>query len=248
MSGHSKWHNIQHRKGRQDALRSKVFTKAAKEIILAAKGGGDPSTNTRLRIAIQAAKSVNLPKDRIDTAIKKGTGELAGGEIFELNYEGYGPNGIAVLVETATDNKNRTVAEIRHIFAKGGGALGESGCVAWMFDKKGVFTFSKEYSEEQLFEVSLEAGCDDVSDDGEEWSVQVEMAGFEAARAAFEAAGITPLTAELESIPQNSIEVDAEAGAKLMRLVENLEENEDVQNVYANFDISDEVMAQIDAM
>ena len=163
MSGHSKWANIQHRKGRQDAKRGKEFTKAAKEIIIAAKNGGDPASNSRLRAAIAAAKSINLPKDKIEAAIRKGTGQDAGGDIIEINYEGYGPGGVAVIVETATDNRNRTVAEIRHLMSKGGGSMGENGCVSWKFERKGVIQFSKEkYTEDQLMEAALEAGADDL--------------------------------------------------------------------------------------
>ncbi|MFV0421239.1 YebC/PmpR family DNA-binding transcriptional regulator [Oleidesulfovibrio sp.] len=247
MAGHSKWKNIQHRKGRQDAKKSKAFTKVAKEIIIAAKGGGDPASNSRLRSAIAAAKAVNLPKDKIDTAIKKGTGELAGGDIFELVYEGYGPGGIAFLIEVATDNKNRTVAEVRHILTKSGGSMGEAGCVGWMFDKKGVLTFTKEsYTEDQLMEIGLEAGCDDVVDEGDSWAVHVDPSSFEDAKAAFEAAGATAESIELASIPQNTIEVDADAAKKLLRLVDALEENEDVQNVFANFDIPEAVLAELE--
>lgn len=168
MSGHSKWANIQHRKGRQDAKRGKEFTKAAKEIIIAAKNGGDPASNSRLRAAIAAAKSINLPKDKIEAAIRKGTGQDAGGDIIEINYEGYGPGGVAVIVETATDNRNRTVAEIRHLMSKGGGSMGENGCVSWKFERKGVIQFSKEkYTEDQLMEAALEAGADDLRDEGD---------------------------------------------------------------------------------
>ena len=248
MSGHSKWKTTKYRKGAQDVKRGKAFTKAAKEIIIAAKSGGDPSYNARLRAAIAAAKAVNLPKDKIDSAIRKGTGEEAGGDLFEVMYEGYGPNGIALLVEAATDNKNRTVAEIRHIFLKGGGAMGESGCVAWMFDKKGVFTFDREkYTEDQLMEVGLEAGAEDIVDEGDSWEVHTAMTDFDAVRQAFEDAGLEVVEASLSMIPQNTIPVEADAARKLMNLVENLEDNDDVQNVYANFDVSDEVMAQLDA-
>ena len=246
MAGHSKWANIQHRKGRQDAKRGKMFTKAAKEIIIAAKTGGDPGSNARLRAAIAAAKAVNLPKDKIENAIKKGTGELAGGDIFEISYEGYGPGGVAIIVETATDNKNRTVAEVRHLMTKHGGAMGETGCVAWMFDRKGVITLEKDkYAEDQLMEVALEAGADDVRDEGEAWEIHTALADFITVREALEAAGIEMLSAELSMIPQNTIEVDADAGRKLMRLVDALEDNDDVQNVYANFDLPDEVMAEL---
>ena len=248
MAGHSKWKNIQHRKGRQDAKRGKSFTKAAKEIIIAAKSGGDPDHNPRLRAAIAAAKAVSLPKDKIEAAIRKGTGEDAGGDLFEIMYEGYGPNGIAVLVETATDNKNRTVAEIRHIFVKAGGAMGESGCVAWMFDKKGVIAFAKEkYTEDQLMEVGLEAGVEDINGEGDTWEVHTALEDFNAVQQAFEAAGFEPAEVTLSMIPQNTIEVDAVVGRKIMNLVENLEDNDDVQNVYANFDMSDEVLADLDS-
>ncbi len=248
MSGHSKWKTTKYRKGAQDAKRGKAFTKAAKEIIIAAKSGGDPGYNARLRSAIAAAKAVNLPKDKIESAIRKGTGEEAGGDFTEVMYEGYGPNGIAILVEAATDNRNRTVAEIRHIFLKGGGAMGESGCVAWMFDKKGVFAFDRtKYTEDQLMEVGLEAGAEDIVDSDDAWEVHAAVADFDAVRQAFEDAGMEAQEAGLSMIPQNSIAVEAEAARKLMNLVEALEDNDDVQNVYANFDVSDEVAAQLDA-
>ena len=241
MAGHSKWKNIQHRKGRQDAKRSKEFTRAAKEIIIAAKAGGNPDYNARLRTAIAMAKSVSLPKDRIDSAIRKGTGEEAGGDLFEITYEGYGPGGIAILVEVATDNRNRTVAEVRHTFLKYGGSMGEVGCVNWMFDKKGVLTFDKaKYTEDALMEVGLEAGAEDIVDEGDSYEVHSQPGDFDALRQAYEDAGIEYLEAEISMLPQNTITVDAEAGAKLMRLVEAMEDNEDVQNVHANFDLPDD--------
>lgn len=246
MAGHSKWANIQHRKGRQDAKRGKQFTKAAKEIIIAAKNGGDPAGNPRLRAAIAAAKAINLPKDKIDNAIKKGTGELAGGDILEISYEGYGVGGVALIIETATDNKNRTVAEVRHILSKHGGSMGEAGCVGWMFDRKGVIVLEKDkYSEDQLMEVALEAGADDVVDEGDTWEVITAVTDFNAVREALEAAGIEMQSAELTMLPQNTIDVDAETGRKLMRLVDALEDNDDVQNVYANFELPDEVLAEL---
>jgi YebC/PmpR family DNA-binding regulatory protein len=246
MAGHSKWANIQHRKGRQDAKRSKAFTKAAKEIIIAAKGGGDPAGNARLRAAIAAAKAVNLPKDKIDNAIKKGTGELAGGDIAEVMYEGYGPGGVALLIEAATDNRNRTVAEVRHLLNKGGGSMGEAGCVGWMFDRKGVVTVDKDkISEEQIMELGLEAGAEDVIDQDTTWEVRAALSDFEAVRSAFEEAGIEVTSAEMAMIPQNTIEVDAQVGQKLLNLVDMLEDNDDVQNVWANFDLSDEAMAEL---
>ena len=247
MSGHSKWANIQHRKGRQDAKRGKEFTKAAKEIIIAAKNGGDPASNSRLRAAIAAAKSINLPKDKIEAAIRKGTGQDAGGDIIEINYEGYGPGGVAVIVETATDNRNRTVAEIRHLMSKGGGSMGENGCVSWKFERKGVIQFSKEkYTEDQLMEAALEAGADDLRDEGDVWEIQTAMADFNAVREAFEAAGLEMISAELNQVPQTTMEVDLETARKLLRVIELLEDNDDVQNVYSDADISDEIMAQLE--
>ena len=247
MSGHSKWANIQHRKGRQDAKRGKEFTKAAKEIIIAAKNGGDPASNSRLRAAIAAAKSINLPKDKIEAAIRKGTGQDAGGDIIEINYEGYGPGGVAVIVETATDNRNRTVAEIRHLMSKGGGSMGENGCVSWKFERKGVIQFSKEkYTEDQLMEAALEAGADDLRDEGDVWEIQTAMADFNAVREAFEAAGLEMSSAELNQVPQTTMEVDLETARKLLRFIELLEDNDDVQNVYSDADISDEIMAQLE--
>ena len=247
MSGHSKWANIQHRKGRQDAKLGKEFTKAAKEIIIAAKNGGDPASNSRLRAAIAAAKSINLPKDKIEAAIRKGTGQDAGGDIIEINYEGYGPGGVAVIVETATDNRNRTVAEIRHLMSKGGGSMGENGCVSWKFERKGVIQFSKEkYTEDQLMEAALEAGADDLRDEGDVWEIQTAMADFNAVREAFEAAGLEMISAELNQVPQTTMEVDLETARKLLRFIELLEDNDDVQNVYSDADISDEIMAQLE--
>ena len=247
MSGHSKWANIQHRKGRQDAKRGKEFTKAAKEIIIASKNGGDPASNSRLRAAIAAAKSINLPKDKIEAAIRKGTGQDAGGDIIEINYEGYGPGGVAVIVETATDNRNRTVAEIRHLMSKGGGSMGENGCVSWKFERKGVIQFSKEkYTEDQLMEAALEACADDLRDEGDVWEIQTAMADFNAVREAFEAAGLEMISAELNQVPQTTMEVDLETARKLLRFIELLEDNDDVQNVYSDADISDEIMAQLE--
>ena len=246
MAGHSKWANIQHRKGRQDAKRGKMFTKAAKEIIIAAKNGGDPGTNARLRAAIAAAKTVNLPKDKIEAAIRKGTGQEAGGDLAEINYEGYGPGGVAIIVEVATDNRNRTVAEVRHILTKGGGSMGESGSVGWMFDRKGVISFAKEkYTEDALMEAAIEAGADDLSDEGDSWELKTAMADFNAVREAMEAAGFEMESAELAMIPQTLLEVDAETGRKILRLLEALDDNDDVQNVYSNVDLPEELMAEM---
>ncbi|MGN0008492.1 MAG: YebC/PmpR family DNA-binding transcriptional regulator [Desulfovibrionaceae bacterium] len=243
MSGHSKWANIQHRKGRQDAKRGKIFTKAAKEIILAAKAGGDPAGNSRLRSAIAAAKAVNLPKDKIDAAIRKGTGEDAGGDYFEVFYEGYATSGVAVMVEAATDNKNRTVAEVRHLFTKHGGNMGENGSVAWMFDRKGVISILKDKAEEdKIMEAALEAGAEDVVDEGDSWTVQTAMADFGAVRDALEAAEIPMESAELAMVPQTMMDVDVETARKVLRFMDALDDNDDVQNVYVNCDFPDEAM------
>ncbi|MDR2573935.1 MAG: YebC/PmpR family DNA-binding transcriptional regulator [Desulfovibrio sp.] len=242
MSGHSKWANIQHRKGRQDAKRGKIFTKAAKEIIIAAKNGGDPMGNPRLRAAIAAAKAVNLPRDKIDAAIRKGTGEDAGGDLTESFYEGYGPGGVAIMVEVATDNKNRTVAEVRHLFTKHGGSMGESGSVSWMFERKGVINVEKaSYAEDKIMEAALEAGADDVLDEDDIWTIHTAMADFAAVRDALEAAGIAMRSAELAMIPHNLIAVTADVGLKVLRLMDTLDDNDDVQNVYVNADFPDDM-------
>ena len=245
MSGHSKWSNIQHRKGRQDAKKAKFFTKAAKDIILAAKaGGGDPSHNSSLRLAIAKAKAVNLPNDRIENAIKKGTGELAGGDFQEVMYEGYAPGGVAILVEAATDNRNRTVADIRHVMSKNGGNMGEAGCVAWMFDKKGVLVFPKAgNTEDELLELGLEAGAEDVRDEGEAFEVHTAPEDFAAVQKAFEDAGKKMESAELAMVPKNLVPVDAAMAQRVMTLIDALEDNDDVQNVYVNADCPDDFVA-----
>lgn len=246
MAGHSKWANIQHRKGRQDAKKAKFFTKAAKDIILAAKaGGGNPEDNSTLRLAIQKAKAVNLPKDKIDNAIKKGTGELAGGDIMEILYEGYGPGGVAMLVEVATDNKNRVVAEIRHAFSKHGGNMAEAGAVAYMFNKKGVIVFNKEtYTEDDLMEVGLEAGAEDIIDDGDTLTVQTAPGDFMAVQQAFTDAEMTFESAEVSQIPENLVPVDVATGKKVMNLFDALEDNDDTQKVYLNADFPDELFEE----
>ncbi|MFO7875735.1 MAG: YebC/PmpR family DNA-binding transcriptional regulator [Desulfovermiculus sp.] len=249
MAGHSKWANIKHRKGRQDAKRGQMFTKATKELMLAAKlGGSDPVMNSRLRMAIDAAKNMNMPKDKIDTAIKKGTGEITSGSIEEVVYEGYGPGGVAILVEGVTDNKNRTVAEIRKLFSKAGGNLGESGCVGWMFQTYGVLTFDKnQYDEDQLLEVGLEAGVEDVIDDGDAWEVRTAPEDYLAVKQAFEQAGIEIQNAEVAKIPQTYVELDVETAEKALKLYEQLDEHDDVQKVHANFEIPDELYAKMEA-
>ncbi|MBU1184182.1 MAG: YebC/PmpR family DNA-binding transcriptional regulator [Pseudomonadota bacterium] len=248
MSGHSKWSTIKRKKGAVDSKRGKIFTKLIKEITLAARlGGGDIEGNSRLRSAVMAAKEENMPKDNIDRAIKKGTGELGGGAAYEeVTYEGYGPAGVAVIVEVMTDNKNRTVAEIRHIFSKHGGNLGENGCVAWMFDKKGSIVFDKKaVSEDALMESALEAGADDVRDQETEWEVITDPLAFEAVKRAIDQKGWKYLEARVGMIPQNTIKLEAGKAEQMLKLMEKLEDNDDVQNLYANFDISDEVMEKL---
>lgn len=250
MSGHSKWSTIKRKKGANDAKRGKIFTKLIKEITIAAKmGGGDPEGNPRLRSAITAAKSENMPKDNIDRAIKKGTGDLDGAIYEEILYEGYGPGGVAVLVETMTDNKNRTVADIRHFFAKSGGNLGESGCVAWMFDKKGSITVDKEggIGEEELMDLALEAGAEDVVDEEESFQILTEPEAFNDVVDQLEKAEVKFTEATIAMIPKNSIDVTEEKTARsLLRLLDNLEDHDDVQKVHANFDIDDQLMEILD--
>ena len=242
MSGHNKWANIRLRKGAQDAKRGKAFTKAAKEIIIAAKAGGDPAGNARLRSAIAAAKAVNLPKDKIEAAIRKGTGQDAGGELFEISYEGYGAGGVAIIVETATDNKNRTVAEVRHAFTKYGGAMGESGSVAFQFDRMGVITLEKEKyaDEETVMNMALEAGAEDVQDEGDVWEVRTGMGDFNTVREALEAEGVEMLEAQLAMVPRMLNPIDAETAKKLVRLTDALEDLDDVQNVFTNADFPED--------
>lgn len=244
MAGHSKWKNIQARKSLQDKKKGKIFTKVTKEIMLAARqGGGDPDSNARLRAAIAAAKAVNLPKDKIETALKKGTGELGAEILDEINYEGYGPGGVAVLVEAATDNRNRTAADIRHIFSKNGGSLGESGCVAWMFEKKGVFSFNrKAHAEERLLEVGLDAGVEDIREDGDFWEVHSSPENFQNVQQAYAQAGLAAEDEEVAMVPLSLAPVDLETARKIVRLVEALEDYDDVQNVFVNCDFPDEVM------
>ena len=242
MSGHNKWANIRLRKGAQDAKRGKVFTKVAKEIIIAAKSGGDPAGNARLRSAIAAAKAVNLPKDRIEAAIRKGTGQDAGGDITEIMYEGYGAGGVAIIVETATDNKNRTVADVRHVFTKYGGTMGESGSVSFQFDRMGVITLEKEkYPEEDaVMDMALEAGADDVIDGDDVWEVRTSMADFNAVRETLEEQGVEMAEAHLSMVPRILVPIDAETAQKLFRITDALEKLDDVQNVYTNADIPDD--------
>ena len=240
MSGHSKWHTIKHKKGALDAKRGKIFTKLIKEITVAARtgGSGDVDSNARLRKAVNDAKAQNMPNDTIDRAIKRGTGELEGVAYDEITYEGYGPNGVAVMVETMTDNRNRTVAELRHLFSKNGGNLGESGSVAWMFDKKGYIVVDKAAKpEEELFDIAIEAGADDMQDDGDVWEILTTPENFESVTDSLKKAGIQPQAAEISMIPQNYIHLDGPDAKQMLKLYDAIDDNEDVQKVYANFDI-----------
>lgn len=245
MSGHSKWSTIKRKKGANDAKRGKIFTKLIKEITIAARmGGGDIDGNPRLRSAVTAAKGENMPKENIDRAIKKGTGDLGGAIYEEILYEGYGPGGVAVLVETMTDNKNRTVADIRHFFAKSGGNLGESGCVAWMFDKKGTLSVDKDgVAEDELMDLALEAGAEDVVEEEDSFQIITAPEAFNDVVDQLEKGKVKFSEATLSMVPKNSIEVTEEKAARsLLRLLENLEDHDDVQKVHANFDIADDLM------
>lgn len=244
MSGHNKWSTIKHKKGAADAKRGKVFTKIIKEITTAARlGGGDPDGNARLRKAIDLAKQNNMPADNVDRAIKKGTGELEGVIYDEVTYEGYGPEGVAVLMEVMTDNKNRTVAEIRHMFSKLNGNLGQDGCVAWIFESCGLIVINKsDTSEEQLMEVALEAGADDITEEGDSFEVKTSVDAFDAVYKAIEAAKIPMVSGELTRIPQNTVKLEGKSAETMLKLYSRLDDHDDVQNVYANFDISDEIM------
>lgn len=248
MSGHSKWSTIKRKKGAADAKRGKIFTKLIKEITVAARiGGGDAGANPRLRSAIGTAKSENMPKENIERAVKKGTGELEGTVYDEITYEGYGPGGVAILVDCMTDNKNRTVADIRHFFAKSGGNLGESGCVSWMFDKKGSLLVDKSVvSEDKLLDIVLDAGAEDVAEEENEFQVVTVPDDFSAVLEALESENIPLIESSVSMIPKNVIEIiDEKTARQVLTLLEKLEDHEDVQNVYANFDIPDEIMEGI---
>jgi YebC/PmpR family DNA-binding regulatory protein len=244
MSGHSKWSSIKHKKAATDAKRGKIFTRLIKEITVAARmGGGDIEANPRLRSAVQAAKADNMPKDNIERAIKKGTGELEGVSYEEIIYEGYGPGGAAVLVESLTDNKNRTVAAIRSIFGKNGGNLGENGCVAWMFDKKGYIAIERStVDEDVLMEAALEAGAEDIREDDSNYEVITEPGEFEAIKEAIDKASIPYLDAEVTMLPQTTTDLAGQEAEQMVRLMEALEDCEDVQKVYTNADIPEEMV------
>lgn len=240
MSGHSKWATIKHKKGALDAKRGKIFTRLIKEIQIAAKqGGGDPDGNPRLRTAIAAAKAENMPQDNIKRAVQRGTGELEGATYEEISFEGYGPGGVAVMVDVLTDNRNRAVSEIRHAFSKNGGNLGESGSVGYLFSKKGVINVSKDADEEKLTEVVLEAGAEDLSDQGESWEILTGPKEFEVVRDAITAAGFTIEHGEVSMIASTYQKLEGAQSNQMMRLLDTLEDLDDTQNVYSNFDMQD---------
>ena len=246
MAGHSKWANIKHRKARQDAVRGKAWSKCSRAIIVAAKaGGGDPEMNLTLRYAIDEARAANMPKDTIEKAIKKGSGATGEGVNYEqIRYEGYGPGGVAIIVDCLTDNLNRIAAEMRKIFEKGGGNLGKPGAVAFGFASKGLILIeASKTTEDQLMEIALEAGAEDVAESGGAWEVTCEVADFIGVKEAIVAAGIEPDSAELTMIPANTVACDAKVGQKVLRLIDAIEEHDDVQKVYSNADIPEEVMA-----
>ncbi len=240
MSGHSKWATIKHKKAALDAKRGKAFTRIIKEIMIAARQGGDPDMNPRLRTAIVAAKAVSMPAENIKRAIMRGTGELEGGQIDEIVFEGYGPGGAAVLVKVATDNRNRTVSEIRHVFTKNGGNLGELGSVSWMFERKGQILIEKDKAgEDQLMTIALDAGADDLKDDGDSWEVLSRPEAHDAVLQAIQNAGIATVSAEVAMVPKNLLKLDGKNAQGMMRLSDALEEHDDVQNVYSNFDVDE---------
>lgn len=244
MSGHSKWATIKHKKAALDSKRGKLFTRLIKEIMIAARSGGDPDGNPRLRTAIVAAKAVSMPNENITRAIKRGTGELEGGQIDEIMFEGYAPGGAAILVSCATDNRNRTVSEIRHIFSKQGGNLGEVGSVAWMFERKSQIIIEKEKAtEDQLMDIALEAGGDDVRDQGDSWELISAPEAHTSMTEALHKAGVPTASAEIAMIPKNLVELDKKHVGSFMKLSDALEEHDDVQNVYTNADFSEEDLA-----
>ncbi len=249
MAGHSKWAQIKHKKAQTDARKGKIFTKIVKEISVAARlGGGDPEGNPRLRSAIEKAKEVNMPSENIKRAIMKGTGELPGTTYEEITYEGYGPGGVAILIDALTDNKNRTVSEIRHILSKNGGSLGEAGCVSWMFEKKGYILVEKSIiDEDSLMSIVLDAGADDMKNDPKEdnYEVITSPENLKAVKQAIEAHNITVSLAEITMLPKSYVPVEGNVAEQMIRLIDSLEDHDDVQNVYANFDIPEEAMAKV---
>lgn len=246
MSGHSKWSTIKRKKGALDAKRGKVFSKFAKEITVAAKlGGGDPVANPRLRTVLLAARAQNMPSENVDRAIKKGTGELPGMAYEDVRYEGYAAGGVAIIVDVLTDNKNRTVAEIRHVLDRNGGSMAASGAVAWNFERKGTITVAKTCGEEDIFEKAVEAGADDVDTDGDRYEITTDATHLHAVSEALQRVGLKVENATLTMVPKNTVKVEGKTAASVLRLMEHLEDHDDVQNVYANFEISDALMAKL---
>ncbi|MBX0310457.1 MAG: YebC/PmpR family DNA-binding transcriptional regulator [Sulfurihydrogenibium sp.] len=250
MAGHSRWHNIRNKKAKADAIKGRMFTKVIREITIAARlGGGDPEANPRLRMAIEKAKEVNMPMENVERAIKRGTGELEGVNYEEVQYEGYGPGGVAIVVEATTDNRNRTTAEIRHIFSKYGGNLGSSGCVSFLFEDKGIINVPKDkYSEDEIFEKAIEAGAEDViMDDPEYYEIRTTPSEFYKVKENLEKMGVEIAKAELTKIPTTTVQItDEETATKLMKLLDALEDNDDVQKVYANFDIPESILEKLE--
>jgi len=244
MSGHSKWSTIKHKKAAKDAKRGKIFTKLIKEITVAARmGGGDINANPRLRTAVLTARSNSMPSENIERAIKKGTGELEGVTYEEIQYEGYGPGGVAIIAQVLTDNKNRTVSEIRRMFTKHGGNMGETGCVGWMFDKKGILTVDKsQVDEDRLMDIALDAGAEDVRDEGEVFEVVTQPEDFERVKERLDQEKIAVASGQVSLVPKNTVDVDAKNVEQVLKLSEELEDHDDVQNVAANFNIPDELM------
>ncbi|MFH0958059.1 MAG: YebC/PmpR family DNA-binding transcriptional regulator [Pseudomonadota bacterium] len=249
MSGHNKWSTIKHKKGAADAKRGKVFSKLIKELTIAARmGGGDADGNPRLRTALNAARNANMPKENIERAIKRGTGEIEGVNYEEIIYEGYGPGGVAVMVEALTDNKNRTVAEIRHIFDKYNGNLGETGCVNWMFQKKGMIVISAEgLTEDEVMELALENGAQDVAVEEDSFEISVDPSDFESVRKAVEDRGWKIDDAEITMVPQNTLKLDGKKAEQMLKMMDTLDDHDDLERVYANFDISEEEMMNLSA-
>jgi len=247
MSGHSKWATIKHKKGALDAKRGKIFTRLIKEITMAAKGGGgDPDSNPRLRGAIAAAKAENMPADNIKRAVQRGTGELPGATYEEITFEGYGPGGVALLVDVTTDNRNRTVSEIRHTFTKGGGNLGEAGSVAWMFHKKGTIVVPKAgVKEDDVMNIVLENGGEDLNDDGDNWEILTAPNAYEAVLEAIKNAKLEVVHSAIGMVPQNYIKLEGPAASQMIRLLEALEDQDDVQNVYSNFDVDQKQLEEV---
>jgi YebC/PmpR family DNA-binding regulatory protein len=241
MSGHSKWHSIKHKKAATDSKRGRIFTRLIKEMTAAARnGGGDPDANPRLRLAISTAKASNMPAENIKKAVMRGTGELPGIIYEDINYEGYGPGGVAIFMHALTDNKNRTVAEVRHLLSKNGGNLGETGCVGWIFERKGYFVVEKSTAdEEKLMEIALGAGADDMREDGSNFEILTKPDNFDAVRAALESEKIATAAAEISMMPQNYVKLEGKNAQTMLKLMEALEDHEDIQNVWANFDIDE---------